>query len=633
MARTLSRIAQFGILLATAAMAWPAMPRAWAQSGVQVGSTSETIQNPFTTHGVDPQPTTAPTVDSSGPRMYQNPFSTSAGLMPAAAPPSRGTLARWRRPTPAPNGSIANPFSPAAATPSSPSTSPPPAANSSWDILSPSQLEEARYKTAPQPVEAASEGVTAPPDPAAYGSGELQQPGWLVPAATSTEESQQPKQLPYPTAPLNVRTPPGMTEDGRIRPLPVPTSAPSFGMRQPDPFDAPDGVESVVSDRAPASSTSQARPIAPRSIQPPADAVPAKKPQSFVPPTAAAPPLAPPADCYEHAQRVAESAQSLDELTQVAQLCQQGLAGHPPRDLAGRLRSLAAWARNRHGELQSDAGKDTESLADFNTALEFDPNCWLALHNRAVSFAQQGHGNDALRDFNRVIQLNPGMAIAYRNRGELLASMGRTEEAVADYGQAIAQLPQEADLYEIRGHALHRLGRYKDALADLDRAIKLAPRDANTFVHRGNVYAELGNYELATDDFQHAIELDANCADAYRSLAWLQSTCPDERFRDSKQAVIDAERAAKLSAAGNCFVLEALAAAHANAGDFEAAVHYQKLAMSVAPKSFEPQFSERLAMYERQRPYRNEIATAPVDRQVRAASLEAPPAPAAAQSR
>jgi tetratricopeptide (TPR) repeat protein len=208
--------------------------------------------------------------------------------------------------------------------------------------------------------------------------------------------------------------------------------------------------------------------------------------------------------------------------------------------------------------------------------------------------------------------------------------MGRTDEAVADYGRAIAQLPQEADLYDIRGHALHRLGRYKDALADLDRAIQLSPRSSTALAHRGNVYAELGNYERARDDFERSLAIDTNCADAFRSLAWLESTCPDERFRNAEKAVEAAERAAKLSPAGDPFVLDALAAAHANAGDFEAAVHYQKLAMSVAPKSFEPPFAERLSLYEHQQPYRNEAAAPTADRHVRAASLDAP---ATAESR
>jgi tetratricopeptide (TPR) repeat protein len=596
MARKLSRIAQFATLIAAAILAWPAPPRALADGGVQVAPASETVQNPFTTKPTStpaaPQPTTALPTDS-GPRMFQNPFSASASsAIPSS--PSRGTLSRWRKPTQLPGSASTSPLNPSTA--ALPSSTP----STEWDVLTPSQLEDTQTKLLAREAEPQSSRAPAPPDPIPYGPAELHQPGWLTPSPEST------------------------TDAGRAVPLPARQALPlpSFGLRQPDPFEAVE-TESVISDK---NAAHPIRPQAPQFVEPQSqpNAARATAQQPAAPPAVAASP----ADCYERAQQAAETAQSAKELAQVAQLCQQGLTARPPRDLATRLCSLAAWARNRHGELQSDTGQDAEALADFNTALEFDPNCWLALHNRAVSLAQQGKGADALRDFNRVIQLSPGMAIAYRNRGELLASMGRTEEAVADYGQAISQLPQEADLYEIRGHALHRLGRYQEALADLDHAIKLAPRQADTFTHRGNVYAELGDYNRATDDFHHALELDANCADAYRSLAWLESTCPDEKFRDAQQAMAAADRAAKLSQPGNCFVLDALAAAHANAGDFEAAIHYQKLAMANSPKSFEPQFSSRLALYEQQRPYRNEVGGT-VDHQVRAASLDAAPAPTA----
>jgi tetratricopeptide (TPR) repeat protein len=618
MARTLSRIAQFGIFLATTAIAWPAAPRARADGGVQVGTASETVQNPFTTRALDPQPTTAPPVES-GPRMYQNPFSASANSLPAATSPSRGTLSRWRRPTQRPSSAPTNPLNPAATA----NASPRPAANNSWDVLTPSQLEEAEAKPFARPAAQPNARVPAPPDPISYGSDELQQPAWLVPAPASTADAApQTNKSPYLTP---ARPSPRAAEAiGRTTPIPASSALPSFGVRQPDPFEASDAEANVANDE---NTAREIRPETPRFVPPKAELNSASLPaENSVHPAAVA---ASPAECYDRAQRAAETAESADQLAQVAQLCQQGLAVHAPRDLATRLRSLAAWARNRHGELQSEAGHDDEGLADFNAALALDPNCWLALHNRAVSFAQQGHGDDALRDFNRVIQLSPGMAIAYRNRGELLASMGRSEEAVADYGRAIAQLPQEADLYEIRGHALHRLGRYQEALADLDRAIKLSPRDADAYTHRGNVYAELGDYGRATDDFKHALTLNANCADAYRSLAWLESTCPDERFRDSQQAVAAAERAAKLSPKRDCFVLDALAAAHASAGDFDRAASAQREAMAVAPQSFASQFAERLALYEQHRPYRNGVAGAAADGQVRAASHEAPPAVAA----
>jgi Flp pilus assembly protein TadD len=173
----------------------------------------------------------------------------------------------------------------------------------------------------------------------------------------------------------------------------------------------------------------------------------------------------------------------------------------------------------------------------------------------------------------------------------------------------------------MRGHALHRLGRYQDSLDDLNRAIELAPQNAEAFAHRGNVLAERGDFGRAIRDFQQSFRLDAESPDAYRSLAWLLATCPDPRFRNPQQALAAAKRAESLATPGDCFVLEAVAAAHANAGQFDQAVMYQREAVAIAPGDFRPAFAGRLALYEQRQPFRNG-GNGAAKSDVRAASLE-----------
>ena len=152
-------------------------------------------------------------------------------------------------------------------------------------------------------------------------------------------------------------------------------------------------------------------------------------------------------DWLAQSQRLAQSAESIEDLSAIVNLCQRGLAERPAAELAAPLRRMAAWAHNRRGEMLIDCHRQEEAIRDFQVAISMDPNCSLAIHNRAVTLAQQNQPAAALRDFNRVIELNPGLAIAYRNRAELLASLGRNEEALADYTRAIEGLPDNAELY------------------------------------------------------------------------------------------------------------------------------------------------------------------------------------------
>ena len=333
--------------------------------------------------------------------------------------------------------------------------------------------------------------------------------------------------------------------------------------------------------------------------------VQAARPQADFPPIVISDIDDTPEDLLSQAQQAAGGAQSLGDLSAVANMCERGLAAGPGAELSDALRRLAAWAHNRRGELLADADRQQEALEAFQLAISLDANCSLAIHNRAVTLAEQNQLPAALRDFNRVIELNPGLAVAYRNRAELLAGLGRMNEAVADYSRAIESLSDDAELYAARGYAWQRLGDFDRASADLNRAMEIAPDRADLLTQRGNLAAERGDYDRALADFRQAMAIDPNRAEAYRSLAWLHATSSDARYRDAQQALSAARKAAELSAAGDYLVLEALAAANAAAGKFDDAVRIQQQAIADTPREFVEPVRQRLALYQARQPFRS----------------------------
>jgi tetratricopeptide (TPR) repeat protein len=592
MARKLSDVARCGML--TLLAGWAAMQavRVSAETAVRSSPGGGVIENPFVRRSAQPRPAAVASTTDGEPTNYQNPFAgraTPPRMMLRV--PRTGAAGPWRRP-------VQLPDSPTSQRPAAKVDHNVRPAVDAWDTLSPGDFPIAEPAASASPRASGPLRSGAPPDPLRFNPRELEQPPWLLPP--KRVESGTPAGHSDPPATTLPLASPTHVDRSASQPVRSPPGAPpqSLDDQRHDPFDRT-GTEVVeVSDLG---TTRSAAPTG-------STALPADSPNSGA--------------LYTAAQQAAESADSLDELADVVRLCQQGLAQRPRRELAESLRSLAAWAANRRGEFQLDAGQTRAALAEFDAAIGLDPNCWLALHNRAISRAQQGQADAALSDFDRVVELNPGLASAYRNRGELLGFVGRTEEAVADYSRALAHIPDDAELYDVRGHALHRLGRFQEAINDLDRSIELEPNNAEAYTHRGNAYAELGDFRRAVDDLEQALAADARCGGAYRSLAWLTATCPDPRFRDSRQAVAAAEQAAKLAPRGDPFVLDALAAAYASAGQYQPAVRYQTEAIAVAPESFAPQFAERLALYRQGRPFRNTASGAVADDEVRAASLE-----------
>jgi hypothetical protein len=90
-------------------------------------------------------------------------------------------------------------------------------------------------------------------------------------------------------------------------------------------------------------------------------------------------------------------------------------------------------------------------------------------------------------------------------------------------------------------------------------------------------------------------------------MAWLKATCPDAAFRDGKGAVKLAKRACELTGDREGMCLDTLAAAHAEAGDFVAAVAAQEKALEDAGyvRKEGADAQARLRLYQAKKSYRS----------------------------
>ena len=128
-------------------------------------------------------------------------------------------------------------------------------------------------------------------------------------------------------------------------------------------------------------------------------------------------------------------------------------------------------------------------------------------------------------------------------------------------------------------------GESRKAIVDYNMVIRLDPENALAFARRGLAWQALKSYAKSVADFDAAIQLDPKESLAFNGLAWLRATCPDRTFRDGKKAVEAAAKACELSAWKHADHLATLAAAHAEAGDFDSAVEWQARANALDPTS------------------------------------------------
>ena len=300
------------------------------------------------------------------------------------------------------------------------------------------------------------------------------------------------------------------------------------------------------------------------------------------------------------------SAQSEAEYSAIIRDCATAMRAGIKEENRKFGNELSAWALNRRGQARADQGQFELALADFRAALEFDPNCWRAYHNRGVSLAQAGQFAEAFDDICRCVTINPNFAKAYSNRATLYVQAGDVERAVADYESAIRLEPKLTQALVGYGRLCHMTGRLDDALTHLNAAMAQSEITAEVACSRGDLLVDLGRYREALQDYAKAIDLDPQFEHAYRNGAWLLATCPDDTVRDAQAALAGAKKALECGYGDRCAALDTLAAAQANAGQYQEAIATIDQAIQIAPEEARGAYEERRTMYQSGQPFRTE---------------------------
>jgi tetratricopeptide (TPR) repeat protein len=318
------------------------------------------------------------------------------------------------------------------------------------------------------------------------------------------------------------------------------------------------------------------------------------------------------------------AAETVDDFSEIIEQCERVLGAKLTAENSAYAHQLAAWGYNKRGEAYANQAAalaeqgeerkanelDDVALADFESALTHDPKKWKAIQNRGVSFALRSRTEEAIADFSKVIELNPKYNSAWFNRAQLHAKQGKFAEAADDYEQALQLKPDDIGALLGRGNARLRLQKFRPALDDFDRTLQIDSDNPQALVGRGDVRAEIGQWEEAAEDYRQAIKQSPKLGRAYRGVAWLMATCPEERFRNAELAVASARQALALDGNGDYAYLDTLAAALANAGEFEDAKDTQEKAVQIAPDAKGSELRARLMLYQSGRPFRTTSRTA-----------------------
>jgi Tfp pilus assembly protein PilF len=239
----------------------------------------------------------------------------------------------------------------------------------------------------------------------------------------------------------------------------------------------------------------------------------------------------------------------------------------------------------------------------------FDPEDARSYYNRGLAWCEKKDYDKAISEFTEAIRLDPNFARPYFVRGTIWGSRQEYDKAIADYTEVIRINPKDVVAHVLRGNAWSNKKEYDKAIADYTKLIRIDPEQAaGWYMNRGEVWRAKKEYDKAIEDFTEAIHIDpkgTGGAVGYNNLAWLWATCPDAKYRNGKKARESATRACEITKWKDAEFLDTLAAAYAEAGDFESALKWQTSANALSVYAKEKKDGEaRLKLYQDKQPYR-----------------------------
>jgi Tfp pilus assembly protein PilF len=136
-------------------------------------------------------------------------------------------------------------------------------------------------------------------------------------------------------------------------------------------------------------------------------------------------------------------------------------------------------------------------------------------------------------------------------------------------------------LYGLGAHLID-IGHLDEGKPFLEQAIRLHPAYPEALGTMANALCAQGKYGEALHFYQAALKARPDQEGILNNLAWLLASCPDAAFRNGPEAVRLASRASELSGYSKPLLIGTLAAAQAEAGDFQAAVATAERAATLA---------------------------------------------------
>ncbi|MCY3934121.1 MAG: tetratricopeptide repeat protein [Acidobacteria bacterium] len=274
-------------------------------------------------------------------------------------------------------------------------------------------------------------------------------------------------------------------------------------------------------------------------------------------------------------------------------------------------------ARAAYQNALLDAGDTGSVRAQAEAALAVDPGDVAARVRLAELLDREGRTDDAVRELGRAVEENPRDVELRYLYGQLLGKAERLREAMEQFAAVVTLDPRHVEAHRILAEAAVRSDELGAAWGHYRAILEVEPQDTEALYGAARIAAAAGRVEEAIENYRallshdpdhaagrHELGLalirggpagaaegaehlrrayveDRNLLARGNDIAWTLATHPDAGRRDGQLALLIALELNAVTGSAEPALLETLAAAQAESGDFETAARTVAKALEI----------------------------------------------------
>ena len=232
------------------------------------------------------------------------------------------------------------------------------------------------------------------------------------------------------------------------------------------------------------------------------------------------------------------------------------------------------------------------------------------LMDQAMQLEEKGENDQALVLWKKAVAIEPENAKAQNGLGISLYVHGQTQDGFEHLRQATRINPLSVESHYVLGKFLLDQGHADQALPEFQTTISIRQHFVSGEEGLASAYQALGNIAEALAHWRKAHAIDPTRVSATLGVAWLLATSPEASLRNGAEALSLAENASHLVSTDDPDVLDSLAAACAENGQFARAVASENRAVDAALSRGNSKMAtamrKRLLLYKANKPYREQ---------------------------